>query len=686
MSWKNLSLGKKFLLQQIVVFIAIMIPFMLFIDSMMTSHTNKQLELRLSQIDRVVNENFHLFANQILEEAKKSFNLLETILQRYKGEKVANSYVRQNYVTIEGKSIPNLYYNGSDLSRAIDIVDYFTNLTSNVATIFVKDDEGDFTRLATSLRDLEGNRVLGTQLGKSHPAFEKLNQKQTFIGRIKLFGKNYMSIYSPIIDSTDSVIGALFIAHDLTGVYKGIQETLSEISIGEHGKIIMIDPIYDEFVLGAPSQAKPSSLEKFKNLPKGGFINYTYNDKDYQTYSGFNSNFEIYILTEALLEDFKEANHTIERIILIGILVMLVVILVISLVAIRYGILNRLQVLTKTILNFLDYINHENDQMPPLCKSKNGDEIGQIANKLDKSMQRIEKGIQQDNEAIEDSVLVAESIKKGYLNHKITKEPYDPSLVVLKNVINDALTQIATMVGSGIELLKTYAQEDFRKKCEVENIEGDILSLYESINLLQKNSVSTIEKRMQTAQSLAGISSNITKSVDELQHGATGQATSINQTAASIEQINATIQNVSDKTAEVTKQAEDIKSIVSVIKDIADQTNLLALNAAIEAARAGEHGRGFAVVADEVRKLAERTTKSLSEIEANTNILVQSINDVSSSIKEQVADISHINDAISELEQVTESNVHIANHSQEISQTLSSLSSAINEDIKKKKY
>ncbi len=90
MSWKNLSLGKKFLLQQIVVFIAIMIPFMLFIDSMRTSHTNKQLELRLSQIDHIVNENFHLFANQMLEETKKSFNLLETILQRYKGEKVIN--------------------------------------------------------------------------------------------------------------------------------------------------------------------------------------------------------------------------------------------------------------------------------------------------------------------------------------------------------------------------------------------------------------------------------------------------------------------------------------------------------------------------------------------------------------------------------------------------------------------
>ncbi|MCQ2954382.1 methyl-accepting chemotaxis protein TlpB [Helicobacter pylori] len=91
-----------------------------------------------------------------------------------------------------------------------------------------------------------------------------------------------------------------------------------------------------------------------------------------------------------------------------------------------------------------------------------------------------------------------------------------------------------------------------------------------------------------------------------------------------------TEEELSSKVEQLSRNADDVKSILDIINDIADQTNLLALNAAIEAARAGEHGRGFAVVADEVRNLAGRTQKSLAEINSTIMVIVQEINAVSS--------------------------------------------------------
>jgi hemerythrin len=107
----------------------------------------------------------------------------------------------------------------------------------------------------------------------------------------------------------------------------------------------------------------------------------------------------------------------------------------------------------------------------------------------------------------------------------------------------------------------------------------------------------------------------------------------------SMENISGSISSISAVVEEFLKQSEKIENIVVSIKEIADQTNLLALNAAIEAARAGEHGRGFAVVADEVRKLAGKTTDSTEQIGAVIRELQYKINDVFSKVQEGVENV-----------------------------------------------
>ncbi|MDP3266259.1 MAG: methyl-accepting chemotaxis protein [Sulfuricurvum sp.] len=153
---------------------------------------------------------------------------------------------------------------------------------------------------------------------------------------------------------------------------------------------------------------------------------------------------------------------------------------------------------------------------------------------------------------------------------------------------------------------------------------------------------------------------------------------------------------LSQKMEHLNSEASQVKSILQVIGDIADQTNLLALNAAIEAARAGEHGRGFAVVADEVRKLAERTQKSLVEINATINVIVQNISDATEQMRqnidamENVTTISdkvdrNINETVKAMEktallttQSVENSKFIAEHIHSMLAQIESLSSIAN--------
>ncbi|QQX58755.1 methyl-accepting chemotaxis protein [Pseudomonas chlororaphis] len=463
-------------------------------------------------------------------------------------------------VTVAGTQTPGLHLGDVVLNNNFEEVDEFKQMTAGVATVFVRSGD-DFIRVSTSLSKQDGSRAIGTLLDHAHPAYQKLMAGQSYVGRALLFERLYMTQYTPVRDSAGKVIAVLFVGFDYTDAQNAQFDNLKRFRIGHTGSLALLDEQHKWLVPPAGVQALEQSATTITELARQPGKGRFWSDKSEDFYS-------VAVPFEggpwAVVASMPKAEIR----------------------AVTWSVGTRLVI--GSLLAMLLAV---------------GATVWLLRSKL---------------APLGDLVRQADALGKGDLSARLNVSSQD-EIGQLASSFNQMGQALSTMV----EHIRRAAEEVNGRAQALSGLSGGAYEGMEQQSGEISSMAGAVEEFSATSLNIADNMGNTERLAQENAQQTRIGRTSMEEASASLEQIAGALNSTATVINTLGQRSEEIGGIVGVITAIADQTNLLALNAAIEAARAGEQGRGFAVVADEVRNLASRTREATDEISGMINSIQQ---------------------------------------------------------------